>query len=208
MSQVHVVDHPLVKRSLTILRDEATLAPDFRLHLRLIARFLAAKASEDVGVVETEVRTPLQMTSGTALARPIVLAPILRAGLGMAEGMLEMVPDARMAHLGLYRDEETLEPKVYYESYPPDFAESHVVLVDPMLATGGSSVAAADMVKAAGATSVSFLNLVSCPEGIAEFHKHHPDICIVTASVDEGLNEKGYIVPGLGDAGDRYFGTC
>jgi uracil phosphoribosyltransferase len=204
---VSTVEHPLIARSLTILRDATTDSATFRSHLRLIARLMTAAATQNAPTRGIKVTTPLEETDGYELTHPIVVAPILRAGLGMAEGVLEMIPDAQVAHLGLFRDEETLEPKVYYQSFPNDFTNREILLIDPMLATGGSSIAAASLLKEQGAKSIRFLNLVSCPPGIEAFHKIHPDIPIITASIDARLNEQAYIVPGLGDAGDRYFGT-
>ncbi|MEM9081230.1 MAG: uracil phosphoribosyltransferase [Verrucomicrobiota bacterium] len=207
MSQVEVVEHPLVARSLTLLRDEETSVAEFRAHMRLVAKLMTPAVTEGVHTVEKSLRTPLEETKGSVLEAPVVVAPILRAGLGMAEGVAEMIPDAGIAHIGLYRDEKTLEPKVYYENYPSGLFESLVVMVDPMLATGGSAIAAADLLKTNGASDLCFLTLVACPEGIEAFHGKHPEVPIYTAAVDRGLNEKGYILPGLGDAGDRVFGT-
>lgn len=204
---VSTVEHPLIARSLTILRDTTTDSATFRSHLRLIARLMTVAATQSVPTRAIRVTTPLEETDGYELTHPIVVAPILRAGLGMAEGVLEMIPDAQVAHLGLFRDEETLEPKVYYQNFPNNFEDSRILLIDPMLATGGSSIAAASLLKAKGAQSIRFLNLVSCPPGIDAFQKAHPDIPIITAAIDPQLNEQAYIVPGLGDAGDRYFGT-
>ena len=205
---VSTLEHPLIARSLTILRDATTDSATFRAHLRLTARLMTVAVTQSVPTRVIKVHTPLEETDGCELTHPIVVAPILRAGLGMAEGVLEMIPDAQVAHLGLFRDEETLEPKVYYQNFPSDFTDSEILLIDPMLATGGSSIAAASLLKAKGAKSIRFLNLVSCPPGIEAFHQAHPDIPIITAAIDPGLNEQAYIVPGLGDAGDRYFGTA
>lgn len=205
---VQVVTHPLIKRSLTVLRNAETASAAFRQHLRLIARLMTLAVTESVPLAPVQVRTPLADTSGVRLAHPIVLAPILRAGLGMADGVLEMIPDAQVAHLGLYRDEETLAPKVYYQNFPNGFSESDVILIDPMLATGGSSIAAASLLREQGAQAVRFLNLVSCPPGIEAFQRAHPDIPVITAAIDPELDERAYIVPGLGDSGDRTFGTA
>ncbi len=168
---------------------------------------LLAEASREWGTVPIEVTTPLQTCAGTALVKPVVLVPILRAGLGMADGMLRLLPDAQVGHLGLYRDEVTLRPVTYYSRLPEDLAHAHVLLLDPMLATGHSACAAAAILKSHGAVSVQFICAVACSAGIAQLHKEHPDIPIITAAVDPELNSVGYIVPGLGDAGDRYFGT-
>ncbi len=205
--QVHVVDHPLIASSLTVLRDERTSCENFRKHLRLVARLMTFSITGDLATDAVQVTTPLTETTGARLRAPLVVAPILRAGLGMADGIIDMVPDVLVAHIGLYRDEETLEPKPYYESFPNELAEADVLLVDPMLATGGSSIAGADLLKTNGAASIRFLNLVSAQAGINAFHRVHPDIPIYTAAIDPDLNDKAYIVPGLGDAGDRFFGT-
>lgn len=204
---VHVISHPLVQRSLTILRDESTVNEIFRHHLRRAGRLMAYPLTADFELRETTVKTPLTETRGSTLARPTVLVPILRAGLGMMEGVLDVIPDATVGHVGLYRDEVTLKPKTYYENLPSHLAESEVILVDPMLATGGSSSVGVAVLKRHGATRIRFLSLVSCPAGIEAFHRLHPEVPIFTASIDEGLNDKSFILPGLGDAGDRYFGT-
>ncbi len=204
---VQTVEHPLIARSLTILRDASTDTTTFRRHLKIIAQLMTPAATVSLATKNTRVQTPLEETEGSVLTGPVIVAPILRAGIGMVDGLLEMIPDATVAHIGLCRDESTLEPKVYYQNYPSHLSQSHIILVDPMLATGGSSIAAATLLKDRGASSITFLNLVSCPAGIDAFHAQHPDIAIVTAAVDQGLDDRAYIVPGLGDAGDRYFGT-
>ena len=153
------------------------------------------------------VQTPLEQTTGKVLSRKVTLVPILRAGLGMADGVLKLLPEARLGHLGVYRNEQTLEPVPYYQKLPPDIADTEVLLIDPMLATGGSGTAAVTFLKKAGVTSMKFVCLVAAPEGIRAMHKQHPDVPIYCAAVDRQLNEKGYILPGLGDAGDRIFGT-
>jgi uracil phosphoribosyltransferase len=153
------------------------------------------------------IQTPLEKTTGKILARQVTIVPILRAGLGMADGVLRLLPEARLGHLGVYRDEATLEPVSYYHKLPPDISGTEVLLVDPMLATGGSGTAAVTFLKNAGVTNIRFVCLVAAPEGIANLHKHHPEVPIYCAAVDRQLNEKGYILPGLGDAGDRLFGT-
>jgi uracil phosphoribosyltransferase len=155
-----------------------------------------------------EVTTPLQTCGGIALARPVVLVPILRAGLGLVDGMLRIVPDAQVGHLGLYRDEATLRPVTYYSRLPKNLPDAEVLLLDPMLATGHSACAAVAILKALGVRNLQFVCVVACPEGVAQLQGAHPEVPIITAAIDAGLNERGYILPGLGDAGDRYFGTC
>ena len=164
-------------------------------------------ATSDLPTVEAPVQTPLATCASRRLARPLVLAPILRAGLGLLEGVFELAPDASIAHIGMYRDEKTLQPVSYYAKVPAGIGESEVILLDPMLATGHSASAATKALKDAGAITVRFMCLVSCPPGIAHFHSVHPETSIYTAAIDGELNERGYIVPGLGDAGDRFFGT-
>jgi uracil phosphoribosyltransferase len=205
---LHIVKHPLIQQRLTIARDERTGVEAFRRQVSLIARLMVFELTRDYPTVDVEVRTPLGPCRGTKLAVNLTLVPILRAGLGMADGILELIPEARVGHLGLYRDEKTLEPVTYYNKLPPDIAETDVFVIDPMLATGGSLVAAIDYVQNVGARRIKILCLVASPEGIATVRGKHSDIPIYTAAVDECLNERGYIVPGLGDAGDRLFGTA
>ena len=202
-----VIDHPLVQVKLGLLRDQATAVPDFRRALRETAALMFFQATADLPTVEATVQTPLAPCPARRLQRHVVLAPILRAGLGLLEGLFELVPDAQVAHLGFYRDEHTLKPVRYYAKVPPGIADAAVILLDPMLATGHSAAAAVSALKVSGAQHIRFLCLVSCPEGVEHFHATHPDVPVFTAAVDEGLNERGYIVPGLGDAGDRFFGT-
>lgn len=202
-----VVSHPLAQCHLTEMRDASTPPHRFRRHLNLLGRMLFIEATRDLPVAAIRVQTPLQETSGVKFARPMVFVPILRAGLGLLDGILSLVPDACVAHVGIKRNEETAQPQPYYANLPPVIAEADVFLLDPMLATGGSAVEAVRQVKAAGASRITMLCVVSCPEGIAALSKAHPDVRIVTAAIDDGLNERSYIVPGLGDAGDRYFGT-
>lgn len=202
-----VVSHPLAQCHLTEMRDASTPPHRFRRHLNLLGRMLFLEATRDLPVADIRVQTPLQETSGVKLARPMVFVPILRAGLGLLDGILSLVPDACVAHVGIKRNEETAQPQPYYTNLPPVIAEADVFLLDPMLATGGSAVEAVRQVKAAGASRITMLCVVSCPEGIAALSKAHPDVRIVTAAIDDGLNDRSYIVPGLGDAGDRYFGT-
>jgi uracil phosphoribosyltransferase len=202
-----VVTHPLAQCHLTVMRDASTPPHRFRRQLNLLGRLLFLEATRELPVAAIRVQTPLQETSGAQLARPMVFVPILRAGLGLLDGILPLVPDATVAHVGIKRNEETALPQSYYANLPPVIAEADVFLLDPMLATGGSAVEAVRQVKAAGATRITMICVVSCPQGIAALSRAHPDVRIVTAAIDEGLNDKSYIVPGLGDAGDRYFGT-
>jgi uracil phosphoribosyltransferase len=203
-----VADHPLVAHKLTTLRDEATDSPTFRRLADELVTLLAYEATRDVRVADVTVTTPVGPAEGVRLTRPQPLVvPILRAGLGMLDGVLSLISGARVGFIGLYRNEETLQPVEYYVKLPADVAERDVILLDPMLATGNSTAAAVSTVKAAGATSVRLIAIIAAPEGIERLHSEHPDVNVVVAAVDRGLNEKGYIVPGLGDAGDRLFGT-
>ena len=206
-SEVHVLDHPLAKVLITQLRDMETPSDRFRTAMQRLAALLFMDASRHIEVKETEVRTPLTTTRGAALARPVVLVPVLRAGLGLVDGILNLVPDAVVAHIGIARDEETARPHSYYAKLPSLLSHADVFLLDPMLATGGSAIEAARQLKDAGTVGLRLVGVVACPQGIASFHAAHPDVPIHTATVDEGLNDRSYIVPGLGDAGDRYFGT-
>lgn len=205
---VTVVDHPLVQHKLTIMRDKATALPDFRGLLREISLLLAYEVTRGLEVKMVEVETPVATATAPLLARPEpCLITILRAGNGLLDGMLDLIPSASVGHVGLYRDPETLEAVEYYYKVPRDMASRLTIVVDPMLATGHTAVAALNMLKKDGAKDVSFVCLVAAPEGIGELRKVHPDVPIFTAAVDKRLNDKGYIVPGLGDAGDRIFGT-
>ncbi len=207
-SSLYLIGHPLVQVKLARLRDATTPPAEFRRVLRELAALLFFSLTDDLPVVETEVQTPLAGCLGYALARPLVLAPILRAGLGLLEGIHDLVPEAAIAHIGIYRDEGTLEAHRYYARVPAGgLADADVIVLDPMLATGHTAVDAVNALKSAGANSVRLLCLVSCLQGLQTFGAAHPDVPVYTASVDSGLNEIGYIVPGLGDAGDRYFGT-
>jgi uracil phosphoribosyltransferase len=206
-AQVIIVDHPLLKRDLTVLRDRSTPPGTFRSTLADAASILAYESMRTLPVENTTVHTPLMETDGHRLAREVVVVPVLRAGLGMVDGFVRFVPEARIGHLGMYRDEQTHRPVDYYASIPPQVREADVYLIDPMLATGGSAAGALEHLKRRGARRLTFVCLVAAPEGIARLHEYHPDVPIVTASVDEGLNENAFIRPGLGDAGDRTFGT-
>lgn len=202
-----VFDHPLIKHKLTIMRDKDTSTKDFRDNLDEIGSLMVYEVTRDLPLVDQEVETPICKTTGSKLAKDVVVVPILRAGLGMTQGILDLIPTAKVAHVGLFRDEETLEPHTYFEKYPKNIKDAVTIVVDPMLATGGSSVAAIDMVKKQGARNIKLVCLVGAQEGVRNVEKHHPDVDIYLASLDEALNENGYIVPGLGDAGDRIFGT-
>lgn len=207
MSNVSVIDHPVIQTKLTELRDYTADHRKFRALLDEIASLMVYEVTRDLPTQPRPVQTPLEKTVGRVLARHVTLVPILRAGLGMADGVLRLLPEARMGHLGVYRDETTLEPVSYYQKLPPDIAQTEVLLIDPMLATGGSGTAAISFLKKAGVTSIRFVCLVAAPEGIATLHQHHPEVPIYCAAIDRELNDKGYILPGLGDAGDRIFGT-
>lgn len=202
-----VFDHPLIKHKLTIMRKKETGTKNFRQNLDEIGGLMVYEVTRDLPLNEIPIETPLCQTIGYEMAKDVVIVPILRAGLGVVNGIQNLIPTARIAHIGMYRDEETLEPHPYFEKYPSNMDEAAVIIVDPMLATGGSSVAAIDMVKKQGATSIKLVCLVGAPEGVKVVEEAHPDVDIYLASLDDHLNEKGYIVPGLGDAGDRIFGT-
>lgn len=205
---VTVVDHPLVQHKLTLMRDKATSTAVFRQLLREISQLLAYEVTRDLPMTTKMIETPMQpMQAPTLDGKKLALISILRAGNGLLDGVLELIPSARVGFVGLYRDEETLQPVQYYFKVPDVLEDRLVIAVDPMLATGNSSVAAIDMLKQAGATNLRFLCLLAAPEGIARMKEAHPDVPIVTASIDDQLNDVGYIVPGLGDAGDRMFGT-
>ncbi len=207
MPDVRVSNHPLIQHKLTLLRDKRTEPKKFRELVREIAILLAYEATQDLAVEQVEVETPLATAPGYELREPIGLVPILRAGLGMVEGIWEMMPSAEVWHIGLYRDERTLRPVEYYNKLPVAPTVHVCLILDPMLATGGSAVATVDILKRWGAQRIKFVGLIAAPEGIERLSSAHPDVPIHLAAVDERLNEIGYIVPGLGDAGDRQFGT-
>jgi uracil phosphoribosyltransferase len=204
---VILIEHPVISTKLAELRDYSTEHRKFRALLNEVASLMVYEVTRDWPTTPRLVQTPLERMTGQVLSRRVTLVPILRAGLGMAEGVLRILPDARMGHLGVYRDEKTLEPVNYYQKLPPDIAQTEVLLIDPMLATGGSASAAVSFLKKAGVTGMKFVCLVAAPEGIQALHHQHPEVPIYTAAIDRQLNEKGYILPGLGDAGDRIFGT-
>jgi len=205
---VHVIDHPLVQAELTALRCRNCPGPEFRQRLRRICSLMVPAVTADFETKVVSCETPLEMTSGVEMTRRIILAPVLRAGLGFLDGFFDLLPGAAVAHIGLARNEETLQPEPYYIKTPPILADSEVILLDPMLATGGSAVEAARRLMDLGATHLRFACLVAAPEGIATFEGAFPEVPVFTASIDRGLNDRGYILPGLGDAGDRLFGTA
>ncbi len=206
--QLTEVDHPLVRHKLGLLRDVSTTTQMFRQLVNELTLLLTYEATKDLVDEAVEIETPLEHTTARQISgKKVAICPILRAGMGMLDGVLSLVPGARVGFIGLFRDEETLEPVEYYVKLPDDLADRDVILLDPMLATGNSTAAAVETVKRAGATSVRLIALIAAPEGIARVHRDHPDVRIVVASVDRALNDKGYILPGLGDAGDRLYGT-
>ncbi len=208
MRDVHIIDHPLVQHKLTIMRERTTSTASFRRLLQEISHLLCYELTRDLELEATPIVTPMAMTMAPRLAgKKMVFASVLRAGDGLLQGMLDLVPSARVAHIGLYRDHETLQPVPYYFKSPEDLEDRLVVIVDPMLATGHSAAAAVTKMKEHGAKRLRFLALLAAPEGLRNFHDVHPDVPVYVAAVDERLNEQGYIMPGLGDAGDRLFGT-
>ena len=206
--KIVVMDHPLIKHKIGYIRRISTGTKDFRDTISEIAMLICYEATRDLPLEEVEIETPIcKTTAQTLKGRKLVIVPILRAGLGMVDGMLALIPAAKVGHIGLYRDPETLDPVEYYCKIPPDSDQRQVFVVDPMLATGGSSSEAITMLKKRGCTNIHFMCIIAAPEGIAKMQKEHPDVDIYIGAVDEKLNDHGYIVPGLGDAGDRIFGT-
>ncbi len=206
--KINIIDHPLVQHKLTLMRMEETGTKDFRELLEEISMLMAYEITRDLPLADVEIKTPVaSCTSKTLDGKKLALVPILRAGLGMVDGIVKLIPTIKIGHVGMYRDPETLNPVEYYCKLPTDISERTLIMVDPMLATGGSGAAALSLLKKKGAKQIIYLCLVSAPEGIKAINKMHPDVKIYTAAVDERLNECGYIVPGLGDAGDRLFGT-
>ena len=208
MEKVHILDHPLLQHKLSILRDENTGVKDFRQVVSEIATLMCYEATRDLPLEDVEIKTPIttakfKMISGKKLA----IVPVLRAGLGMVDGILTLLPSVKVGHIGLYRDPDTLEPVEYYCKMPTDIAERDVIILDPMLATGGSASAAIQFIKNYEVKHIKLMNIIAAPEGIERVHHDHPDVDIYCAALDEKLNDHGYIVPGLGDAGDRIFGT-
>ena len=208
MSKVHVIDHPMVQHKLTIMRDKETGSKDFRQLLEEISLLMGYEVTRDIPLEDVEIETPIcKMTAKKVSGRKLSIVPILRAGMGMVEGLHTLVPVAKVGHIGLYRNEKTHEPVVYYCKLPEDIQNRLVIVTDPMLATGGSASDAVQMLKDRGCTNIRLMCLVAAPEGIAKVQKEHPDVDIYVAAVDDHLNADAYIVPGLGDAGDRIFGT-
>ncbi len=208
MEMVHVLDHPLLQHKLSILRDENTGVKDFREVVGEIATLMCYEATRDLPLQPVEVQTPVAKAVVKQIAgKKLAIVPVLRAGLGMVDGILTLIPSAKVGHIGLFRDPETLDPVKYYCKMPTDIAEREVIILDPMLATGGSAAAAITFVKEYGVKQIKLMNILAAPEGIERVRKEHPDVEIYVAAVDKCLNDHGYIVPGLGDAGDRIFGT-
>ncbi|SHI37823.1 uracil phosphoribosyltransferase [Lutispora thermophila] len=207
-NNVHIIDHPMIQHKLTILRDKNTGVKEFRELVGELALFMGYEVTRNLPLEDIEIETPICKTTSKVISgKKLGIIPILRAGLGMVDGLLSLVPTAKVGHIGLYRDPETLKPVEYYCKLPSDVAERELIVLDPMLATGGSAIAAITFLKEKGAQNIKLVNLLAAPEGIEAVTKAHPDIEIYIAAVDEKLNDHGYIVPGLGDAGDRLFGT-
>jgi len=208
MSNVKIMDHPLIQHKIGYIRRKETGTKDFRQAISEIAMLICYEATRHLKLAEVEIETPIcQSVAMELMGKKLAIVPILRAGLGMVDGMLQMIPAAKVGHIGLYRDPETLNPVEYYCKLPADSAEREVFVVDPMLATGGSSVAAIQMLKDKGCRNIHFMCIIAAPEGVAKMKEHHPDVDMYIGALDEKLNDHGYIVPGLGDAGDRIFGT-
>ena len=208
MGTVHVLDHPLIQHKLSILRSKDTGVKEFRELVSEIAGLMCYEATRNLPLIDVDVETPVAMAHCKKLAgKKLAIVPVLRAGLGMVDSMVDLIPSAKIGHIGLYRDPETHKPVEYYCKLPDDIANRQVFVVDPMLATGGSAVAAIDFLKKHGCKNIIMMNIIGCPEGVAAVQKAHPDVEIYLAAVDEKLNENAYIIPGLGDAGDRIFGT-
>ena len=207
-NNVVIFDHPLIQHKLSILRNKETSSMEFRALISEISTLMCYEATRDLPLEDVEIETPIcKMTAKHISGKKLAIVPILRAGLGMVEGVSSLIPAARIGHIGLYRDEETLKPVEYYCKLPKDIGERDVIVVDPMLATGGSAIDAVSQIKLRNPRSIRFMGIIAAPEGIEAFTKAHPDVNVYVAALDEKLNEKGYIVPGLGDAGDRIFGT-
>lgn len=207
MGNLHVMNHPLIVHKVSILRNKNTTVKEFRELINEIALLMGYEATKDLKLTEIDVETPLTVTKGSIVEKQVALVPILRAGLGMVDALMSLIPAAKVGHIGLYRDHDTLEPVEYYCKLPTDIDERQVLVLDPMLATGGSASAAIGFIKNRGAKKIKLMCIIAAPEGVEEIKKNHPDVDIFVASLDERLNENGYIMPGLGDAGDRLFGT-
>ena len=206
-NMVHVMSHPLITHKLSIMRDKNTSVKDFRECAHEVALLIGYEATKDLKLEDYEIETPITKTVGKRIERQVALVPILRAGLGMVDAIMDLIPASKIGHIGLYRNEETLEPVEYYCKLPTDIQQRQVLVLDPMLATGGSAVAAINFIKNRGVKNIKFVCIIAAPEGIETLRKAHPDVEIFCGALDEKLNENGYIVPGLGDAGDRLFGT-
>ncbi|WP_018126728.1 uracil phosphoribosyltransferase [Balneola vulgaris] len=207
MKNVLVVDHPIVHLYLTVLRDKTTNTASFRRAMAHIGNILAYHALSELPLKETTVETPIQSTKGYQTASEVIVVPILRAGLSLVDGIIDFIPEAKVGHVGVYRDETTHEPVNYYDNLPSGIKKGYNLVVDPMLATGGSASHAINFLKESGAENIRFVSLIAAPEGVERMQNDHPDVPIITAAIDEKLNDQAYIIPGLGDAGDRYFGT-
>ena len=206
-SKIHIMDHPLIIHKTTLMRDKSTTTKDFRAYANEIALLMGYEATRDLGMKDAQVETPMMAMTGKMIEKDVAIVPILRAGLGMVDALLELIPTAKVGHIGLYRDHETLQPVEYYCKLPPEIDQRQVIVVDPMLATGGSASAAINFIKQRGAKEIKFMCLIAAPEGVKVLSEAHPDVEIYCGALDEKLNEHGYILPGLGDAGDRLFGT-
>ena len=208
MIKVNILDHPLIQHKLTQIRQKDTPTTQFRQMINEIGGLMVYEITRDLPLEQVEIETPVATTKANVIAgKKMVVVPILRAGLGMVDGILKMIPSARIGHIGIFRDEETLQPVVYFAKFPDELDQRDIFIVDPMLATGGSAIAAINSIKQRGAKNIKLVCLVGAPEGVKAVNEAHPDVTIYLASLDEKLNDKGYIVPGLGDAGDRIFGT-
>lgn len=207
MSKLHVMDHPLIQHKISMMRDEQTATKDFRELANEIGLLMGYEATKDLELEDVTVKTPLTETIGKKIGKQVAIVPILRAGLGMVEAIMSLIPAAKVGHVGLYRDPETHEPVEYYCKLPTDIEQRQVLVVDPMLATGGSAIAAIEFIKKRGAKKIKLVNIIAAPEGVEAVQKAHPDVDIYVGALDEKLNDDCYIVPGLGDAGDRLFGT-
>jgi uracil phosphoribosyltransferase len=207
MGELVVVDHPLIRHKVTMLRNTETGNKEFRELVEEVAMLICFEATRDLPTVESEVETPICKTKGQIIEKKLGIVPVLRAGIGMVEGMLKLMPTAKVGHIGMYRDPDTLQPVEYYCKLPKDSQDREIFVIDPMLATGGTASAAIGYLKAQGVKQIKLLCLIAAPEGVSKIQRDHPDVAIYTAAYDERLNSHGYIVPGLGDAGDRLFGT-
>lgn len=207
MGELHVLDHPLIQHKLTLLRDKETGTKEFREIVGEIASLMCFEATKDLTTRDVTTETPIGMAHTKVLSEPVTVVPILRAGLGMVDPIINLIPNAKVGHIGLFRDPDTHEPVKYYCKMPDDIAEGKVIIVDPMLATGGSAAAAISFIKEYGCKSITLMDIIAAPEGVKVVQENHPDVEIYVAAVDEKLNDNAYIVPGLGDAGDRIFGT-